>query len=95
MPLAALEHIAQVAIERDIWVLSDEIYMRLAFDGCEAPTIAALPGMQERTVICDGFSKTYAMTGWRLGYGSCLKRSPSASSCCSRTGLAAPPALRR
>ena len=69
MPLAALEHIAQVAIERDIWVLSDEIYMRLAFDGCEVPTIAALPGMQERTIICDGFSKTYAMTGWRLGYG--------------------------
>ena len=69
MSLAALEHIARVAIERDIWVLSDEIYMRLAFDGCEVPTIAALPGMQERTVICDGFSKTYAMTGWRLGYG--------------------------
>ncbi len=69
MPLAALQHIAQVAIERNIWVLSDEIYMRLAFDGCEVPTIAALPGMQERTIICDGFSKTYAMTGWRLGYG--------------------------
>lgn len=69
MPLAALEHIAQVASERDIWVLSDEIYMRLAFDGCATPTIAALPGMQERTIICDGFSKTYAMTGWRLGYG--------------------------
>jgi aspartate/methionine/tyrosine aminotransferase len=69
MPIAALEHIARVAIERDIWVLSDEIYMRLAYDGCEAPTIAALPGMQERTVICDGFSKTYSMTGWRLGYG--------------------------
>jgi aspartate/methionine/tyrosine aminotransferase len=50
-------------------VLSDEIYMRLAFDGCQAPTIAALPGMQERTVICDGFSKTFAMTVWRLGYG--------------------------
>ncbi len=69
MSTAALQHIAQVAIERDIWVLSDEIYMRLAFDGCEVPTIAALPGMQERTIICDGFSKTYAMTGWRLGYG--------------------------
>lgn len=69
MPLEALKHIAQVAIERDIWVLSDEIYMRLAFDNCEVPTIAALPGMQERTIICDGFSKTYAMTGWRLGYG--------------------------
>lgn len=69
MPLAALEHIAAVARERDIWVLSDEIYMRLTFDGRTAPTIAALPGMAERTIICDGFSKTYAMTGWRLGYG--------------------------
>ena len=69
MPLAALKHIAQAAIERDIWVLSDEIYSRLVFDGAQAPTIAALPGMAERTIICDGFSKTYAMTGWRLGYG--------------------------
>jgi aspartate aminotransferase len=65
----ALEHIAEVAVRRDIWVLSDEIYGRLAFDGVPVPTIAALPGMAERTVICDGFSKTYAMTGWRLGYG--------------------------
>ncbi len=69
MPLPALEHIAAVARQRDIWVLSDEIYMRLAFDGCAVPTIAALPGMAERTIICDGFSKTYAMTGWRLGFG--------------------------
>ena len=69
MPLAALEDIAAVARERDIWVLSDEIYMRIAYDGLEVPSIAALPGMAERTVICDGFSKTYAMTGWRLGYG--------------------------
>jgi len=69
MPLSALEHIAAVARERDIWVLSDEIYARLVFDGGTAPSIAALPGMAERTVICDGFSKTYAMTGWRLGYG--------------------------
>ncbi len=69
MPLQALERIAQVAIQRDIWVLSDEIYMRLAFDGRAVPSIATLPGMAERTIICDGFSKTYAMTGWRLGYG--------------------------
>ena len=69
MPLAALEHIARAAAERDIWVLSDEIYSRLVFDGVQAPTIASLPGMAERTIICDGFSKTYAMTGWRLGYG--------------------------
>ncbi len=69
MPLSALQHIAEVAIARDIWVLSDEIYMRLAYDGLTAPSIASLPGMAERTIICDGFSKTYAMTGWRLGFG--------------------------
>jgi aspartate aminotransferase len=68
MPLSALEHIAAVAQERDFWVLSDEIYARLVYDA-PAPSIAALPGMAERTIICDGFSKTYAMTGWRLGYG--------------------------
>ncbi len=68
MPLEALEHIARVAQERDFWVLSDEIYSHLVYDQL-APSIAALPGMMARTVICDGFSKTYAMTGWRLGYG--------------------------
>ena len=68
MPPAALDHIAAVAQERDIWVLSDEIYARLVYD-VSVPSIAALPGMQERTIICDGYSKTYAMTGWRLGYG--------------------------
>jgi aspartate/methionine/tyrosine aminotransferase len=69
MPRQALEHIAQAAIERDIWVLSDEIYARLTYDGLTTPSIIALPGMKERTIICDGFSKTYAMTGWRLGFG--------------------------
>jgi aspartate/methionine/tyrosine aminotransferase len=69
LPLADLEHIAAAAQQYDSWVLSDEIYTRLVFDGEEAPSIAALPGMAERTVIMDGFSKTYAMTGWRLGYG--------------------------
>ena len=68
MPLAALEHIAAVARRRDIWVLSDEIYARLVYE-TPAPSIAALAGMAERTIVCDGFSKTYAMTGWRLGYG--------------------------
>ncbi|MFH0914922.1 MAG: pyridoxal phosphate-dependent aminotransferase [bacterium] len=68
MPPAALEHVAAVAQRRDIWVLSDEIYARLVYE-TPAPSIAALPGMAERTIICDGFSKTYAMTGWRLGYG--------------------------
>lgn len=68
MPLEALEHIAEVAIQRDIWVLSDEIYARLVYEA-PALSIASLPGMAERTIICDGFSKTYAMTGWRLGFG--------------------------
>jgi aspartate aminotransferase len=67
MPLPALEHIAAAARERDIWVLSDEIYARLVYES-PAPSIATMPGMLERTIICDGFSKTYAMTGWRLGY---------------------------
>ena len=68
MPLAALQHIAAAAQEHDFWVLSDEIYDQLVYEG-PAPSIAALPGMAERTVICDGFSKAYAMTGWRLGFG--------------------------
>ncbi len=68
MPIAALEHIAQAARQHHFWVLSDEIYARLIYD-MPAPSIAALEGMSERTIICDGFSKTYAMTGWRLGYG--------------------------
>ncbi len=66
---SVLEHIAAAAQKHDFWVFSDEIYSRLAFDGIAVPSIAALPGMLERSIICDGFSKTYAMTGWRLGYG--------------------------
>lgn len=68
MPLSALEHIAEIARQRELWVLSDEIYTRLSYER-PALSIAALPEMLERTIICDGFSKTYAMTGWRLGYG--------------------------
>ncbi len=64
-----LEHIAEMALRHGCWIVSDEIYARLSYDGLDAPSIAALPGMLERTVIVDGFSKTYAMTGWRLGYG--------------------------
>ncbi len=62
-----LERIAQVAIEHDLVVLADEIYGRILYEG-EHVSIASLPGMAERTVVLDGFSKTYAMTGWRLGY---------------------------
>jgi aspartate/methionine/tyrosine aminotransferase len=63
-----LERIAELAIEHDLAVLSDEIYGRIVHDG-EHLSIAALPGMAERTIVLDGFSKAYAMTGWRMGYG--------------------------
>jgi aspartate aminotransferase len=64
-----IEHIASVIGDRNIMVLSDEIYSRLLFDGGQHFSIMSVPGMQERTILLDGFSKTYAMTGWRMGYG--------------------------
>lgn len=63
-----LERISTLAIEHDLWVVADEIYGRILYDGAEHVSIASLPGMAERTIILDGFSKTFAMTGWRLGY---------------------------
>jgi aspartate/methionine/tyrosine aminotransferase len=63
-----LERIAELAIRHDLAVLADEIYSRILYDGTEHVSIASLPGMAERTIVLDGFSKTYAMTGWRLGY---------------------------
>ncbi len=63
-----LEEIAKVIIEKDIFVISDEIYSELTFHGEDHVSIASLPGMWERTVLINGFSKAYAMTGWRLGY---------------------------
>jgi aspartate/methionine/tyrosine aminotransferase len=65
----ALHHIAEQVQRYDCWVLSDEIYSRLVYDNLTAPSIASLTGMKERTIIVDGFSKTYSMTGWRLGFG--------------------------
>ena len=62
-----LEAIAKICIEKDIFVISDEIYSELTYAG-EHVTIASLPGMQERTIVINGFSKAYAMTGWRLGF---------------------------
>ncbi len=62
-----LEAIAEVIIKHDIFVMSDEIYAELTYKG-EHVSIASLPGMQERTILINGFSKAYAMTGWRLGY---------------------------
>lgn len=63
-----LKAIAEVALSKDIYVLADEIYSRTIYEG-EHKSIAQIPGMLERTIILDGLSKTYAMTGWRIGYG--------------------------
>ena len=63
-----LEAIAQVAIERDVWVLTDEPYSKMVYDG-EFASILSVDGMKERTILLDCFSKSFAMTGWRLGYG--------------------------
>ncbi|GAB4115428.1 MAG: pyridoxal phosphate-dependent aminotransferase [Candidatus Caldatribacteriota bacterium] len=64
-----LREIAELAIKHDLWVFSDEIYCNMVYDG-EFKSIISLPGMKERTILLDGFSKTYAMTGWRLGFGA-------------------------
>jgi aspartate aminotransferase len=63
-----IERIAELSLRHDLVVLADEIYGRILYDGAEHVSIASLPGMAERTVVLDGFSKTYAMTGWRMGY---------------------------
>jgi aspartate aminotransferase len=70
---AALREIAELARKHDLWIVADEIYARILFDG-GYESIWSLPGMAERTVIIDGFSKSFAMTGWRLGYGVAPKR---------------------
>jgi aminotransferase len=67
IPRSELEAIAALAIEHDLLVAADEVYSRLVY-GVEHVSIASLPGMQERTILLDGFSKAYAMTGWRVGY---------------------------
>ncbi len=64
-----LEAIAEICLDNDLWVLSDEIYAEFVYDpNFEFHSIAEIPGMQERTIILDGFSKYFSMTGWRLGY---------------------------
>ena len=63
-----LETIAEIATQADLWVLSDEVYSKIIYDG-EFRSIISIPGMKDRTILVDGFSKTYAMTGWRLGFG--------------------------
>ena len=69
MEKADLEAIADIIIENDLFVLSDEIYAELTY-GDDHVSIASLPGMKERTIVINGFSKAYAMTGWRLGYAA-------------------------
>ena len=68
-----IEAIAALARKHSFWILADEIYARILYDGKHL-SIASLPGMAERTIVLDGFSKTYAMTGWRLGFGIMEKK---------------------
>ena len=69
IPAEDIQEIAGLVAERDLIVLSDEIYSRIYYTDEPPASIASLPGMKEKTIILDGFSKTYAMTGWRIGYG--------------------------
>lgn len=65
-----LKEIADLAREHDLLVLSDEVYSSLVYDGLKHCSIASIPGMQERTIVVNSFSKTFAMTGWRIGFAS-------------------------
>ncbi len=68
LTIESLEKIAKIAKENNLIVLSDEIYEKLLYDGSKHTSIASLPGMEERTIIINGVSKAYAMTGWRIGF---------------------------
>lgn len=68
IPKKDLHDVAELALKHDLWVLSDEIYSRIVYEG-KFESITQFPGMKDRTIILDGHSKTYAMTGWRVGYG--------------------------
>ncbi len=80
--------------DRDIFVLSDEIYDRLIYEG-EHSRIAQFPGMKEKTIILNGFSKTYAMTGWRMGYGVMRADVAKQITLLMTTRIPAPPVLPR
>jgi len=69
-PASVLDQLAEVARSSDLIVLADEIYEKLVYGGLEHASIAALPGMRERTITLNGFSKAYSMTGWRIGYAA-------------------------
>ncbi len=68
IPKQDLHEVAELSLKHNFWVLSDEIYSRILYSG-KPESISQFPGMKERTIILDGHSKTYAMTGWRVGYG--------------------------
>src|SRR3989338_2621634 len=67
IPLEDLKTIARLVKKTNAWIMSDEIYSRISYGHPRAASLYRLPGMQERTIFVDGFSKTYAMTGWGLG----------------------------
>jgi aspartate/methionine/tyrosine aminotransferase len=78
-PPEMIREIADIAKRHDLIVISDEIYEKLVYEGNEHLSIATLPGMRERTITLNGFSKSYAMTGWRVGYMAAPEpRSPAA-----------------
>jgi aminotransferase len=68
IPADELEKIAALVREKDLWVISDEVYCELVYDGRKHVSIGSFPGMKGHAVICNGFSKAFAMTGWRIGY---------------------------
>jgi aminotransferase len=68
IPPSEIEKLAALAVKHDLIVISDEIYARLVYDNARVQPVASLPGMKDRTITIDGFSKAYAMTGWRVGY---------------------------
>ena len=73
IPAPELEKIAQLVQEHQIWVLSDEVYCELVYDENKHCSIASFPGMKDYTIVLNGFSKAFAMTGWRIGYLCCCK----------------------
>jgi aspartate/methionine/tyrosine aminotransferase len=102
LPPEVLERLAGLAVERDFYVLADEIYSQIIYDG-EHKSIYAYDGMPERTIVLEGHSKSYAMTGWRLGYGvfpaematAVARLQTNSTSCtCSFTQIAGMEALR-
>jgi aspartate/methionine/tyrosine aminotransferase len=102
LPKETIARLSELAVKHDFFVLSDEIYSRIIYDGEKNYTPYSYPGMPERTIVLDGHSKTYAMTGWRLGYGvfpmemaaRVAKLQTNSTSCtCSFTQLAGVEAL--